>query len=85
MDLNDKYIIAYWSPHTNKVTTSVFDFRGLKPGSPARAARCAEFDRFIEALEGQGCKVGFWHIESWGLVQNKVFFTDYLKNKSQDS
>lgn len=53
---NDKALVAYLSP-TGYEGFFVFDFMGLKPGSPARACRCDEYHRMIEALEGQGCQI----------------------------
>lgn len=61
---NDKVIVAFYTTAGDPFH-DVFSFGNLKPGSPARAARCAEYDRKIEALKGQGCQVHVWSPEYW--------------------
>lgn len=61
---NDKVIVAYYSPDGTP-HSQVFDFWGLAPGSPARAARCYQYDRLKEALKGQGCDVHVWDPYYW--------------------
>ena len=63
--MNDAVIVAWYDPHTNQRTHVKFDFYGLKAGSGARAARVDEYERFKEALRGQGCKVGVWTLGDW--------------------
>ncbi len=61
----DRVIIAYYSGPEADASYQVFNFKGLSPGSAARGARCAEYDRLIEALKGQGCDVHVWDIATW--------------------
>ena len=42
-----------------------FSFNNLPLGSRSRAARCAELDRQLEALQDQGAKCGVWTLEDW--------------------
>ena len=51
-----------------------FSFEGLPLGSGIRGAKVAEYDRQIEALKGQGCKVGVFHPDSWARGYGRLFF-----------
>lgn len=57
--IDDRVIIAWYSPD-GAPDTHVWDFHRLPLGSGARAARVAEYERFKEALTGQGCQVHTW-------------------------
>jgi hypothetical protein len=54
---NDKVLVAWFSPETGHEGRACIDLQGLRPGSGARAAKCGEIDRLVEALQGQGCQV----------------------------
>jgi len=62
--LNDTVIVAYYSLNGQPVHYR-FDFNGLPLGSPSRAARVAEYERSIQALNDQGVKVFAWSAEHW--------------------
>ena len=67
---NDKVIIAI--DNGREIRTEVFDFHGYKPGSNIRYSRVCEYERYIEALKGQGCKIGCWSPEYWWRVKDGV-------------
>jgi hypothetical protein len=60
-------ILAVRNPHTTaslSVRKMSFHFVGA-PGSPARAASVAEYERAVEAFKGQGCDVFVTKPEMW--------------------
>lgn len=62
--LNDAVIVGYIDS-AGELQHYKFDFNELPLGSGIRAARCAELDRQIEAMKGQGVRCGYWSLECW--------------------
>ena len=80
---NDKVVIAWYSSWDGQPFDQVFGFKGLKPGSPARAARVSEYERIIEALKGQGCQVHVWDLEWWNRGYREKFRRCQLRRKAE--
>ena len=81
--LDDRVFIASYSGGEEPVPSyTIFDFEGLRPGSAARAARCLEYDRIIEALKGQGCDVHVWEPKAWAMYKEAFFAGRLLRNNA---
>ena len=78
MNHNDKAIIAYYDPE-GVPHTILFNFENLKPGSAMRAAKCNQYDRILEALEGQGCDIHVWTPEYWPRYSAAFYAGNLLK------
>jgi hypothetical protein len=74
--VDDRLVIAWASPY-GPPRHELFDFHRLEPGSSYRAARAAEFDRYLEALRGQGCTVHVWDLEWWNRGYRDWFYRQY--------
>lgn len=61
----DDRVIVAWYSEDGTPRTQVWDFLRLPLGSAWRCARVAEYERFKEALKGQGCELHVWHIHDW--------------------
>lgn len=62
---NDKVMLVTGNPHTGQIHKQVWSFYNLRIGSPERQNRTAEFNRYVEALKGQGVQVHVVSILDW--------------------
>jgi peptidoglycan/xylan/chitin deacetylase (PgdA/CDA1 family) len=75
---DDRVVVAYYGsqgPHH-----IIYDFCRAPVGSPERGDRVRQYERFIEALKGQGCQVFVWDITRWAGYK-KVFYSGRLKRE----
>jgi len=70
---DDRVVLAYYD-HLGSPQYRIFDFRRTRPGSNERADLVSQYERFKEALVGQGCEVFVWGIQHWG-TKRVPFFT----------
>jgi hypothetical protein len=69
---DDRIVLAYYDG-LGSPQYQIFDFNKLKPGSGARSAKVSEYERFKEALVGQGCEIFVWDIVYWQRMQIPFF------------
>jgi hypothetical protein len=77
--INDKVIVGYYDYNDNPQTV-LFDFKGAEPGSQERKNLVDPYERFVEALKGQGCEVHVWGVEYWHMYSH-AFYNKTLRGK----
>lgn len=78
---DDRIVLAYYDG-LGSPQYQIFDFRRTRLGSNERADLVSQFERFKEAMEGQGCECFVWDIGHW---QHKrvPFFTGKYRGTKQ--
>ena len=77
---DDRLVVAYYD-WLGSPQYQIFDFRRTRPGSNERSDLVSQYERYKEALEGQGCEVFVWDILHWGSKRVPFFTGQYRGTK----